>query len=312
MDYLEKLFPVLEKHLTTKAKTIVVKGRVDAFLGNLIIEFKKILDTEALEEAQSELRRYISILWTQQKNNRVSYIAIATDGVNFAGFRPRAAIEAEVTPEDVHLDQIDKMDLTKTKPGDAFVWLDRYMLTQALRPATSEAFSNEFGLGKPAFHEAEGLLRQAWQENKETVLYDQWANFLRIVYGSNVDSEDLFIKHTYLATLAKLLAYSSFSGGALPVSSEQIAEILEGRIFETWNVHNFLEEDFFSWVSRNPSGLRAASMLLARLATYDLTTVDEDILKSLYQELVDPQARHDLGEYYTPYQSNLQTADSVL
>jgi methylase of polypeptide subunit release factors len=31
-----------------------------------------------------------------------------------------------------------------------------------------------------------------------------------------------------------------------------------------------------------------------------LSTIDEDILKSLYQELVDPEARHDLGEYYTP------------
>jgi hypothetical protein len=300
MQYLEKLYPDLEKHLSGKAKTLVVKGRVDAFLGNLIVEFKKDLDKKSLEDACSELQRYVSILWTQQKKDRVSYIAIATDGTSFVAYRPRAAIEDELSPEDVQLDQIDKMNLTKTRPGDAFVWLDRYMLVQTLRPATSEAFSNEFGLNKPAFREAEGLLKQAWKEDKEAVLYEQWANFLRIVYGSSVDSEDLFIKHTYLATLAKLLVYSSFSGGALPVSSEQIAEILEGRIFETWNVHNFLEEDFFSWVARNPSGLKAASMLLARLASYDLTTIDEDILKSLYQELVDPQARHDLGEYYTP------------
>jgi hypothetical protein len=54
IDYLEKLFPVLEKYLTTKAKTIVVKGRIDAFLGNLIPEFKKNLDRNAVEEAQSE------------------------------------------------------------------------------------------------------------------------------------------------------------------------------------------------------------------------------------------------------------------
>lgn len=301
VDYLEKLFPVLEKHLATKAKTLVVRGRVDAFLGNLIIEFKRTLDSKSLEEATSELRRYVSILWTEQEKRRVSYLVVATDGLNFVTYRPRTLPEViEVAPDDVYLDQIDKMDITRAKPGDAFVWLDRYMLTQTLRPATSESFSNEFGLDQPAFREAEGLLRQAWHANSEKVLYDQWAGFLRIVYGSSVDSEELFIKHTYLATLAKLLAYSSFSGGALPVSSEQIAEILEGTVFETWNVHNFLEEDFFSWVARNEIGLRAASILLERLASYDLSTIDEDILKSLYQELVDPQARHDLGEYYTP------------
>jgi len=301
VDYLENLFPVLEKYMTVKAKTLVVKGRIDAFLGNLIIEFKKVLEKKSLEEAESELRRYISMLWTQQKKGRVSYIAIATDGIHFVSYRPRTTVEAgEVVPDDVQLDQIDRIDLTKTKPGAAFVWLDRYMLTEVLRPATADDFSNQFGLNKPAFREAEALLRQAWKDNKETILYDQWAGFLRIVYGSSVDSEELFIKHSYLATLAKLLAYSTFSGGALPVSSEQIAEILEGRIFEKWNVHNFLEEDFFSWVARSEAGLRAASMLLERLASYDLSTIDEDILKSLYQELIDPQARHDLGEYYTP------------
>jgi hypothetical protein len=301
VDYLEKLFPVLEKHLISKANTLVVRGRVDAFLGNLIIEFKKNLDKKSLGEAESELQRYISILWTEQKH-RVSYIVIATDGINFVSYRPRTAIEEEeiVNFDDVYLDQIDKIDFTKTQPGGIFIWLDRYMLTETLKPATTEAFSNEFGLNKPAFREAEALLKQAWTEIKETILYDQWAGFLRIVYGSRVDSEDLFIRHSYLATLAKLLAYSAFSGGALPVSSEQISEILEGRVFEKWNVHNFLEEDFFSWVARNESGLKTASMLLERLASYDLSTIDEDILKTLYQELVDPQARHDLGEYYTP------------
>ena len=110
-------------------------------------------------------------------------------------------------------------------------------------------------------------------------------------YGSSVDSEDLFIRHTYLATLAKLLAYSSFSGGALPISGEQITEILEGRVFEKRNIHNFLEEDFFSWVARSSEGITAASALLERLAAYNLTTINEDILKSLYQDLVDPESR---------------------
>lgn len=32
----------------------------------------------------------------------------------------------------------------------------------------------------------------------------------------------------------------------------------------------------------------------------NLRELSEDILKSLYQELVDPETRHDLGEYYTP------------
>lgn len=300
-NYAEKLFPILEKHLATKGNTLVVKGRVDAFLGNVIIEFKKVLDNKSQKEAESELKRYVSILWTEQGDHRVSYVLVVTDGLRFVSYRPRTDIgQSYVSPESVTLDQIDKLNLLETKPGSAYIWLDRYMIAKVLRPATSQAFSEDFGLNRPSFKDVEARLKQAWEREREAVLYEQWANSLRIVYGSKVDSEDLFIRHTYLAMLAKLLAYSAFSGGALPVSPEQIAEILEGKIFEKWNIHNFLEEDFFSWVARSKLGIEAASLLIERLSSYDLTTIDEDILKSLYQELVDPQARHDLGEYYTP------------
>jgi len=303
MEYLERLYPDLEKHIKLKQKTLMVRGRVDAFLGNLIIEFEKTLDIAKLEEARSQLKRYVAILWSTTPKARTPYLAMAGDGINFVVYRPRTrVIEGNtVLPEEVLLDEIDRIDLTKAKAGDVFTWIDRYVLYKARQPATAEAISSEFGPNGPAFKEVVPLFREQWDSVKETTLYDQWASFLRVVYGTKVESDDLFIKHTYLATLAKLLAYSAISGGALPVLEEQLAEILEGRIFsEKWGVHNFLEEDFFSWVMRQPSGLKASRMMLERLSAYDLSRVDEDILKSLYQGLVDPEKRHDLGEYYTP------------
>ncbi|MCP8315409.1 MAG: hypothetical protein H3Z51_00910, partial [archaeon] len=243
MDYLERLYPQIEKHIKLQSKTLVVRGRPDAFLGNLIIEFKQLLKKSSLSEAKTELKKYIAILWTEQGKHKVQYLTVATDGINFVAFRPRTTVsEAQtVLPDDVYLDEIDRVNLSDVEVGHAFLWLDRYMLYHTLRPATSDEFSKVFGLDMPAYKEAVNLLKESWKKAKETTLYDQWASFLRIVYGSSVESEDLFIKHTYLATVAKLLAYASFSGGALPVSDEQLAEILEGRIFsEKWGVQNFL------------------------------------------------------------------------
>ena len=40
--------------------------------------------------------------------------------------------------------------------------------------------------------------------------------------------------------------------------------------------------------------------LSAELQVYDLSAIRQDLLKQLYQNLVDPETRHDLGEYYTP------------
>jgi len=49
VDYSEKLYPDLEKHLVGKTKTLTVKGRPDAMLGNLIIEFKKKLSMKRVK-----------------------------------------------------------------------------------------------------------------------------------------------------------------------------------------------------------------------------------------------------------------------
>ncbi|HLJ80048.1 MAG TPA: N-6 DNA methylase, partial [Ktedonobacterales bacterium] len=38
----------------------------------------------------------------------------------------------------------------------------------------------------------------------------------------------------------------------------------------------------------------------ASLAVYNLQRIDEDLLKQLYQNLVEPETRHELGEFYTP------------
>ena len=303
MDYLERLYPELEKYFKFKSKTLLVRGKSDAFLSNVVIEFKMELTKTAREEAENELRRYVAILWSKQGKSRVAYVTVATDGLSCIVYRPRTTVPLgqEISPDGVMLDVIDRLSLDKAKPGHVFMWLDRYMLYRILKPATAEGISDEFGLGKSAYNDTLPLIEKAWNEVKERTLYDQWASYLRIVYGSKVESEELFLRHAYLATLAKLMAYATMSGGALPVSEEEIVRILEGDKFsQDWGIQNFVEEDFFTWVARNPNGITATKNLLERTSSYDLTKIDEDILKGLYQGLVDAKERHDLGEYYTP------------
>ena len=115
--------------------------------------------------------------------------------------------------------------------------------------------------------------------------------------------ESLFVRHTYLATLAKLLAYIRITGAQVAPEEALTQEILQGTFFEKQQINNFLEEDFFSWVARAPvmgPTQEIASHLASLLFTYRLGELSEDILKELYQSLVDPKDRHDLGEYYTP------------
>jgi len=66
-----------------------------------------------------------------------------------------------------------------------------------------------------------------------------------------------------------------------------------------------LEPRFIEEYVAGPRGGRRgwngnSPLLLGLLRNYNLRELSEDVLKSLYQELVDPKTRHDLGEYYTP------------
>ncbi len=140
-------------------------------------------------------------------------------------------------------------------------------------------------------------------ERNYQVIYENWRKYLRVAYGTSVGDEHLFVRHTYLATLAKLLAYIRITGAQVAPEEALTQEIIQGTFFEKQQIMNFLEEDFFSWVARVPvvsCTQVIASRLASLLFTYRLGELSEDVLKELYQTLVDPQDRHDLGEYYTP------------
>jgi hypothetical protein len=85
--------------------------------------------------------------------------------------------------------------------------------------------------------------------------------------------------------------------GFLPLAPVQL---LTGTPFRAAGVHGAVEEDFFGWVLDAPGGAEIVARLAVHTARFDLRTVDVDLLKVLYESLIDPKHRHDLGEYYTP------------
>jgi type I restriction-modification system DNA methylase subunit len=134
------------------------------------------------------------------------------------------------------------------------------------------------------------------------VAYEEWNKFLSIAYGSFEGSEDVFLVHTYLSIFAKMLAYSVISHHEF-IPENEMASILKGTAFKNYNIDNFVEDDFYHWVSGEAS-IRPLKPVFRRIAQqisqYDFKEVDGDVLKGVYQELIDLETRHALGEYYTP------------
>jgi methylase of polypeptide subunit release factors len=307
--FIESYVSGIEKYLKVKQKDRILKGKADNLFGNVIMEFETNIP-KGRSEAEGQLRRYVAIVWSQEApDSRTPYLCIATDGVRFVTYSPTLADPAakDVAPEAVRLQVTEEVDWTALKPAEIFYWLDRYFLRKEVLHPTSETIVRDFGVNSHAFQTTTYALLTLWREIKGRsafkVIYDSWDKYLRIVYGSQVADDELFVRHTYLATLAKLMSWMRITESTSLPDDAQIVEILEGKFFEKQRIENFIEEDFFSWLARAEAVSVAVSVvrwLFSLLQNYNLRELSEDVLKSLYQELVDPKTRHDLGEFYTP------------
>ncbi len=305
-SFAERVFGIKPEEFAEKMETPVasklwvVRGRIDAVFGNLIIEFKVDLDRE-LDDAKDELKKYFQSL--KEKHPRATYVGIATDGIVFRVFKPVFDKNGEVSK----ISEIDSLDLEKEPNAEKiYLWFDSYLyLSEKIAP-TTEDLRRRFGVDSPTFayvrDELKSMLEAASKDPTVKTKLENWDKYLEIVYGDKLTSEDLFIKHTYLATLAKVMVYLRLYEGKIP-SKSQAVSLLDGRVFADYGITNFIEEDFFAWVLNSDVLQRTSDLvvgLLRQVIVYDLDQINEDVFKELYQELVDPEVRHDLGEYYTP------------
>lgn len=318
---LGELFPeegeALERYVEGSETGIVVKtkpgkGSIDAYYGNLVIEFERDLGVKAkYEEGSRQIREYVSGLWNDEGRNRRPYIGIVTDGLRWVCYYPQAAKQGkDLNPADIELIKKDDFLLEQSDSDlDAFYFfLDRLFFRENRLKPTTKAFKNDFGLESPLWDDVRASLIEMFDVNGEDpellIAFSQWGKYLEYTYGSVDAGRELFVRHSYLSVLARfLVATALWPDEARSGGFDYIAGIVSGAYFKTKSIQNLADEDFFHWVGESTvlKSLEGTWLrVLNQLKTYDFSQLDEDILKGVYQELVDPETRHDLGEFYTP------------
>ena len=277
----------LEHHI---AMTRIKKhGYIDALLGDLLIEFKRDITTD-LGANIDQLTDYM-----REMPELHRYVGMLTDGIRFRTYVLDDAGEAK---------EVDQYTITSVDAETAFLWLDAYLFSRANIEPTAADIVLRFGVDSPTFQ----LVRQTFfkllgaieDDTELDVWRGQWRALLTKVYGSDIADDELFIRHSYLAQFAKLLAFATLEGR--PARSD-IPLIVAGEAFHKHGVSNIGENDFFAWLLMpdiRSQAIAALHALSLELLVYDLSAIRQDLLKQLYQNLVDPDTRHDLGEYYTP------------
>lgn len=301
-SFIQKVFDISAKEIdfevSVKSNKRQLKGRIDAVFGNIILEFKKSLKTN-LNTAEEELEKYFQSLF--EKTPKEKHIGIATDGLLFKVYQP--IIENNIVSR---LEQINEINLEISDTTTILNWFDSYFFSSTKIIPTSEHLKQTFGINSPTY----AIVRQELFELFDKVKYsrriklkfENWSRYLEIVYGDKPNEINLFIAHTYLSTFVKLLVYLKLTSKN-QFKNYDILPILYGNVFSKIGIHNFVEDDFFTWVMYVTIRKRASLIfekILRDLEIYDLDKINEDVLKELYQDMVHPAVRKQLGEFYTP------------
>jgi type I restriction-modification system DNA methylase subunit len=293
-------------HIPRKDK--LHKGSADTLYNKIIIEFENDLKT-TLNHAKEQLAGYL--LGQFNIGEGYNFILIASDCINWKVFAPDVScIDKlhELKEDELILNEIKSASFTLTEHNteEFYYWIDRFLFKEEKLRATLKRIEEAFGYQSNVFIESFRELSKHFKDVKKygevQVSFEQWSKFLSIAYGSFDASENNFLIHTYLSVFAKMLAYAVVSNDDY-IDDEELKGIIDGSIFHRYNIRNFVDDDFFHWVKseRNFKALKKIFRLVAQeISTFDFHEIDEDILKGVYQELIDLDTRHALGEYYTP------------
>ena len=281
----------------------IVKGsRPDAVTGNVIVEFEDDLNlVSEVREAEAQLKKYVKELYSRDPRK---YWAIASDGIKFLLYKP------SIRNGEVILERVDEIDILKDDPRRFYWFIYEYFFEERFRiELRPEDFVLRFGYGSRVFRETMSLLRSLWNRISNTAfastVFSEWSKYYTYVTGKEYKDVELFLRHTYLAILAKILAYIYLEEGvgARLGDIETLEKVLTGEYFRNLGLEIF-ERDYFSWVVADEIksdflwGIH--DVLLKELLSFDYSKLDTDVFKEIYQNIIEHDERAALGEYYTP------------
>ncbi len=262
-------------------------GRIDTMWGATVIELKTDLRREQAD-VEARMPDYLADAARRSRSKR-PVTGIATDGATFIGYQ---LVDGALT-------ELRRYATDPERPGELMAWLEPLLSeTTDLQPE-ARTVAQAFGKGSLTFSRARLTLEALWAVLKDDpevrLKRDLWDGLLREAYGEDVGKDSLFLQHTYLTIVVKTVAARVL---VLPVNDPD--RLLSGRALADEGIVGAVEADFFDWPLKTPAGADLVRQVAAQTARFRLTDVETDVLKVLYESLVDPDERHDLGEYYTP------------
>jgi SAM-dependent methyltransferase len=269
------------------------RRRIDIESGLAVFEVKKDLRVgNVRQDALEQLAGYVKV---QSERLGQRYVGLLTDGVEWSLCHLRADDTLAAVAEFVVDASVPDAEALRS-------WLAAVLATQSAVAPTPGEIERRLGASSPGFQLDEAELAElygACRDSPEVRLKRElWAKLLTTAYGVNFENDDrLFVEHTYLVLVAEVIAHAVVD---IDPATVDPADLVSGRRFADRQVYGVVEADFFDWVLSAPGGAEFVRGLARRIARFDWSGVEHDVLKLLYESVIDAEQRHALGEYYTP------------
>lgn len=269
------------------------RRRIDVEVGQVAIEVKKDLRIQTVrDEGEEQLEGYVA---TRTKQTGARYAGILTDGVLWLLF--------DVGGDGRHL--VAELNIANKDTGVLVRWLEAVLATQDQVKPTPDEIVRRLGAESPAHQVDIAAFRDLYRANlgntEVALKRELWAKLLRTAFGSAFnDDEDLFINHTLLVLTAEIIAHAALGFDVSVRGGMSARQLSLGTEFSNAQIYGVVQQDFFDWLLDVEGGEQLVANLARRIAQFRWDAVDHDVLKLLYESVINTRDRKALGEYYTP------------
>lgn len=272
------------------------RRRIDIATGATVIEVKKRLTNESADaDYINQLAGYVT---TRMSQDGSRYNGILTDGKTWWLF--------EQSPADGSFARRSTFELAPGATGAGLIeWLQAVLATRSNITPTHANIESLLGASSPAYGQDVAYLLDLYAQVRTNptvgLKRDLWARLLRSALGTGFDTDNdkLFIDHTLLVVEASVIGHAVME---LPLDDllQHPERLLSGDEFRQAGIYNVIESGFFDWILLAEGGKQYLSRIVKRIQMFDWSDIDHDVLKILYESVINADVRKGMGEYYTP------------
>ena len=275
---------------------------VDLAALDTFIEFKRRIGTAGGFNPNPEYVQQLDDYLEQSEEQGRLRMGILTDGRRWLLRWPNAGPVKTALPYAFTLEDADRWITL-------FEWLrDHALSAEVDKQPSRSAIEQHFGPTAPSYERDIATLKALYDQhaNSSTIRVKRqlWENLLTAALGeiarSSDQLDDLFVRHTYLSAVIGMVVQASFGGDIKRLAENDPADLLLGRDFRSkTGLQGVVESDFFAWPTE-VGGMPLLRTLARRIARFDWQKAPNDVAAILYETVIPPDERRQLGEYYTP------------